>query len=211
MYRTLAVLLMLVPGVMTGQEPIVRKSALQVNTVKHGDLIQMVRGLGVLKAERTAEVKIASSMVQRVELGQTSVIDTGQRTVTGRVVRIHVGGADDMTLIEVALDSDPPQGVRPGQNVDGAIHVLTLKDVVYVGGPADELSALSERTGTMFKMEPDGQHAVRTHVEFGLTGWSTGETGYEKVIEIRSGLRPGNTVIMSDMSAFKDKERVRVQ
>src|SRR5262245_1988345 len=106
MYRTVAVLLMLVPGVMIGQEPVVQKSALQLNTVKRGDLIQMVRGLGVLKAERTAEVKIPSSMVQRVELGQTSMIDTSQRTLPGRVVRIHVGGTDGMTLIEVQLNGD---------------------------------------------------------------------------------------------------------
>jgi hypothetical protein len=48
-------------------------------------------------------------------------------------------------------------------------------------------------------------------VEFGLTGRSTGETRFDKVIEIRSGLQPGDTVVVSDMSVFNGKDRIRVQ
>jgi len=76
-----------------------------------------------------------------------------------------------------------------------------LTDVIYVGGPANRLSELSEQTGTIFRLDRDGQHAVRTQVEFGLTGRSTAEIRFDKVIEIRSGLRPGDEVILSDTSA----------
>jgi len=56
MYRTVAMLLMLALSMILGQEPIAQRSTILVNTVKRGDLVQMVRGLGVFKAERTAEV-----------------------------------------------------------------------------------------------------------------------------------------------------------
>jgi hypothetical protein len=65
-------------------------------------------------------------------------------------------------------------------------------------------------------VEPDGQHAVRRRVEFGLTALTAVDTpgGIRRpdpVIEIRSGREPRDTVILSEMSAFKDVDRVRVQ
>ena len=87
----------------------------------------------------------------------------------------------------------------------------TRNDVLYVGGPADRLSILEQQSETLFRLEPDGQHVVGTRVVFGRIGRSTGETRFDKVIEIRSGLQPGDEVVLSDMSAFKGKDRVRLQ
>ena len=93
------------------------------------------------------------------------------------------------------------------------IHVSTLKDVVYVARPH---SAQSESTLGIFRLEADGLHAVRRQVEFGFTAFSTAEKvgvqqPAEPVIEIRSGLQPGDKVILSDMSAYKDANQVRLQ
>ncbi len=150
-------------------------------------------------------------MARQVKAGQQAIIDTGRGTVSGRVAGVDSAAAREMAVVEVRLDRDPPHEVSPGRSVDGTIHLLTLKDVVYVGGPTQELSELSERTGTIFRLDPDGEHAVRAKVEFGLTGRSTGETRYDKVIEIRSGLQAGDKVILSDMSAFRSRGRVSLQ
>ena len=98
-----------------------------------------------------------------------------------------------------------------GRAVDGAIYLLILNDVIYVAGPADRLSTLEQQSETLFRLEPDGQHAVGVRVVFGPTGRSTGESRFDKVIEIRSGLQPGDEVVLSDMSAFKGKDRIRLQ
>jgi HlyD family secretion protein len=104
-----------------------------------------------------------------------------------------------------------PRTWVPGSVWTERFHLLALKDVLYVGGPSDELSALSERSRTMFRPDADGRHAVKVQVEFGLTGRSPREPSFDKVIEIRSGLRPGDTLILSDMTAFTEKDRVRIQ
>jgi HlyD family secretion protein len=210
MHRTVLTLLLLQAIGSGGQEATAQKAALLVSTVKHGDLAQMVRGLGVLKDERTAEVTIAQSNAGPVRVGQKAVVDTGRGTVTGQVIRV-APEVENAVAVDVRLDSAPPAGVSAGRDVDGAIVLLTLQDVDYVGGPTARLSELEQQSETLFRLEPDGRHAVRVRVEFGLTGRSTGETRFDKVIEIRSGLQPGDTVVVSDMSVFNGKDRIRVQ
>jgi hypothetical protein len=89
--------------------------------------------------------------------------------------------------------------------------LFTLKDVLYVGGPTERLSELEGRSDTIFRLEPDGEHAARVRVEYGTTGRAAGETRFDKVVELRSGLQPGDSVILTDMAAFKGRDRVRLQ
>jgi len=212
MYLALAAFLILPTFVMFAQEPIVQRSTILVNTVKRGDVLRMVRGLGVLKTQRSAEIKIPEMYARPIEVGQKATVDTGKGTVparVARVARVDETVVDGTVRVELQMDSDPPSGVSPGKSVDGTIVLLTLKDVMYVGGPT--LSELEGRSETIFRLEPDGKQASRVRVEYGLTGRSTGETRFDKVVEIRSGLKVGDTVILSDMSAFKGHDRVRLQ
>ena len=60
----------------------------------------------------------------------------------------------------------------------------------------------AEANITLFKLEPDGKHAVRVAVKLGRTSVND--------IEIREGLNPGDRVILSDMSAQDEFDRVRL-
>ena len=211
MYQVVAVVLMPVL-LLLGQEPLVQLSAIWVDTVKRGNIVRMARGLGVLTATRKAEITIPELPAREIGLGQTAVVDTRHGVVRGRVVRIYPM-VDEQVRVELDLDGDAPGGATPGTEIDGMIHVSTLKDVVYVARP---YGAQSESTLGIFRLEADGLHAVRRQVEFGFTAFSTAEKGgvqqpAEPVIEIRSGLQPGDKVILSDMSAYKDANQVRLQ
>jgi len=95
MYRPVFALLLWGQAVgAAGREPIAQKSTLVVSTVKRGELAQMVRGLGVLKAERTAEVKIAEPYAQSLKVGLKAVVDTGKGTVPAEVIRVDPGLVD---------------------------------------------------------------------------------------------------------------------
>ena len=84
--------------------------------------------------------------------------------------------------------------------MDGSIDLESLADVLYVGRPAfgQENSVVS-----MFKLESDGVHAVRTQVKFGR--------GSVNAIEILDGLKQGDQAILSDMSRWADSDRVRLE
>ena len=94
-------------------------------------------------------------------------------------------------------DQDPP---TPGQQLDAAIHLETLNDVVYVGRP---VFAQPNGYDVLYKLEPDGQHAVAVAVQYGRVSVNA--------IEVRSGLVPGDKVILSDMRRYTKVNRVQLK
>jgi hypothetical protein len=183
-----------------GQEPIVQKSTIWLDTVKRGDMARAVRGLGVLAAKSIAELSIAETQIQEVRPGQPAQLDTRNGLVRGKVLRVVPGVANGVATVEVQVAGALPAGAVPGLNVDGVIDIEVLKDVIHVGRPA---TAPARSNGVLFKLDPDGQHATRVNVQYGRASVNT--------IEVLSGLKPGDQVIVSDMSAHAARDRVRLQ
>jgi HlyD family secretion protein len=179
---------------MFGQEPVVARSNIWVDTVRRGDMPVVVRGRGVLGANKTAELKMPEDLIKQVQPGQTAAVDTGQGVIDGKVAR--VGPAEVVVELEGAL----PVSARPGLAVDGTIHMTALKDVAHVGRP---VFCRLNGEATIFKLEKDGQHATRVKVEYGK--------GSVNRVEVRNGLVAGDQVILSDMSAYDGKDRVRLE
>ncbi|MGI8741247.1 MAG: hypothetical protein ACR2NN_01500 [Bryobacteraceae bacterium] len=196
-----AVTLVLGTAAAFGQEPGVRRSTIWMDAAKRGSMPVMARGKGVLTANKTVELKIPESQVKHVALGQTVSIDTRQSSIlNGTVSHIDSSVVDGNVTVEAKLDGDLPPATHPGLAVDGTIQITTLQDVVYVGRP---VVGVAESEGTLFKLEPDGQHAARVRVQYGQSSVN--------LMEVRSGLLPGDRVILSDMSAFAGQDRLRLQ
>ena len=66
-----------------------------------------------------------------------------------------------------------------------------LTNVVYVGRP---VFGGSDSRVMLFKLEPDGHSAKKVPVQFGAASVN--------VIEVKSGLQPGDKVILNDMSKY---------
>ena len=183
-----------------GQEAVVQKTTIWVDTVKRGEMTRSVRGLGVLAANRIAEVRVAETQAQDITPGQTAHLDTRNGVVRGKVIRVFPGVAKGLVKVNVQVEGALPPGAVPGLNVDGTIDVEVLKDVISVGRP---VMGSPPSEGVLFKLEGDGQHASKVTVQYGRAGATT--------IEVLSGLQPGDQVILSDMSAVATKDRVRIQ
>ena len=97
----------------------------------------------------------------------------------------------------VALDGALPKGARPDLSVDGTIELERLEDVLHVGRPAlgQEQSTLG-----LFRLEDDGAHATRVPVKLGRSSVNA--------VELVEGLKEGDRVILSDMSAWDAYDRV---
>lgn len=147
-----------------------------------------------------AELKIEQTQAKDIQIGQVASIDTRNGIVPGHVVRIDPSVQGGTVTVDVALDSDLPRGARPDLSVDGTIEIERLNDVLYVGRPA--FGQERSRVG-LFKLETDGQEAVRVQVQLGRSSVNT--------IEIIEGLKEGDTVILSDMSAWDAFDRVRLR
>jgi len=147
-----------------------------------------------------AEIKIAETQAKDVVPGQKASIDTRNGIVNGHVSRIDPSVVNGTVTVDVSLDEPCPNGCRPDLSVDGTVTLENLKDVLYVGRP---VHGQADSTIGIFKITEDGSEAVRVNVKLGRSSVNT--------IEVLDGLKVGDKVILSDMSAWDNFDRVRLK
>ena len=147
-----------------------------------------------------AQLKIAETQAKDIVIGQPASIDTRNGVVPGNVSRVDPAVQDGTVTVDVALAGALPKGARPDLSVDGTIELDRLADVVYVGRPAfgQEQNQIS-----LFRVDGDGNDAQRVKVRLGKSSVNT--------VQILEGLKPGDRVILSDMSAWDAYDRVRLR
>ncbi len=185
--------------------------ALTVRAGIEGQLIQMPLQMGqhvlvgaelaqiIQPDQLKAQLQIPETQAHDVLNGQPAEIDTHNGVVAGTVTRINPAVVNGTVTVDVQLDGTLPQGARPDLSVDGTIDLQRLHDVLHVGRPAfgNENSTIS-----LFKLDPSGNYATRVPVKVGRA--SVNE------IQILSGLKEGDTVILSDMSREDNVDRIRL-
>lgn len=147
-----------------------------------------------------AEIKIAETQAKDIQLGQKAEIDTRNGVVEGRVARIDPSVINGTRTVDVTLTGELPRGAVPDLSVDGTIVLSQLRDIVYMGRPA---FGQDQSTVGLFKIGPDGVTAERVQVKLGKSSVNT--------IEVVSGLKVGDQVILSDMSAYDAYDRIRLK
>ena len=147
-----------------------------------------------------AVLRIPETQAKDLTVGQVAGIDTRNGVVRGHVTRIDPASQNGTVGVDVTLDGPLPQGARPDLSVDGTIDIERLHDVLYVGRPG---FGQPESTVGMFRLTPDGRQATRVSVRLGRGSAST--------VEVAGGLKPGDVVILSDMSQYDSADRVRLQ
>ena len=146
-----------------------------------------------------AEVRIPETQARDVQIGQRVSVDTRNGIIAGSVSRIDPAVQNGTVTVDVALEGKLPRGARPDLSVDGTIELERLEDVLYVGRPA---FGQEHSTVGLFKLVDNGSSAVRVTSKLGKSSVST--------VEILEGLQEGDEVILSDMSAWDDYARLRL-
>ena len=146
-----------------------------------------------------AELKIAETQAKDIAIGQDAQVDTRNGIIPGKVMRIDPSVINGTRTVDVRLVGALPPGAVPDLSVDGTIELENLSDVVYVGRP---VFGQPNSTITLFKIDPDGKGAERTTVKLGRSSVNT--------IEVLDGLKVGDKVILSDMSAQDGHDRIRL-
>jgi HlyD family secretion protein len=146
-----------------------------------------------------AELKIAETQVKDIAIGQPATIDTRNGLIEGHVSRIDPSILNGTVTVDVALTGPLPPAARPDLSVDGTIQLEKLDNVLYVGRP---VFGQQDATVQLFKVEPEGKYANKIKVTFGRSAVNT--------IEVKDGLQVGDKVILSDMSAYDNYDRIRL-
>jgi HlyD family secretion protein len=147
-----------------------------------------------------AEIKIAETQAKDIQIGQKATVDTRTGVVEGRVARIDPSVVNGTRTVDVTLPGELPKGAVPDLSVDGTIELEQMNDVVYMGRPA---FGQEQSTIGLFKILEDGVSAERVQVKLGRNSVNT--------VEVLSGLKVGDQVILSDMSAYDAYDRIRLK
>ena len=147
-----------------------------------------------------AELRIPETQAVDIVIGHEAEIDTRNGIVMGRVVRIDPAAQGGSVGVDVALPDELPPGARPDLSVDGRVIVDRLENVLFMARPG---YGSAGATIGLFKLEPDGRTAVRVTVQLGVA--SVNE------VEIKSGLKEGDIVILSDLSQYDSYDRIRLR
>jgi HlyD family secretion protein len=147
-----------------------------------------------------AELRIAETQAKDLTIGQRAKVDTRNGIIDGKVIRIDPAAQQGTVTVDVELIGELPRGARPDLSVDGTIELERLDNVLNVGRPAfgQELSTVG-----LFKVDPTTGEASRAQVQLGKSSVNT--------IQVVGGLAEGDQVILSDMSAWDQFERIRLR
>ena len=145
-----------------------------------------------------AQIRISETQTQELRFGQLVTVDTRNGLVKGHVTRVDPASVGGTVGVDVAIDEPLPAGSRPDQSVDGTVELERLTDVLFVETPA---VGQENSTITLFK-DIGNNECVRTKVKLGRRS--------VRFVEVVEGLREGDRVILSDMSAYDSFEKVRV-
>jgi multidrug resistance efflux pump len=165
---------------------------------------QVTAGTALLKVAQPSQLKaalqIAETQAKDIQIGQKASIDTHNGVIPGHVIRIDPAVLNGTRTVDVKLDGALPSGAVPQLSVEGTIELERLADVLNVGRPVhgDENSTVG-----LFKLVDDGKNAVRVQVDFGRTSVNA--------VEVKKGLDVGDQLILSDMSAYDNFDRVQLK
>lgn len=168
-------------------------------TLSLGGNIARIASLKRLKAV----LQVPPSEAGELAVGQTVRVElnVGSNAILkGRVVRIAPSVSNGSVEVDVSLPNQIPTGARPNLSVSGTVDVATLKHAVYVQRPVYSQPNSSQ---TLYRLVSGGDAAVPDKVKFGRAS--------DQAIQIVSGLKPGQRVIVSDTSNFANGKRVRIR
>ncbi len=141
--------------------------------------------------------EIADSYGDRIATGNKTVVRIGRDELTGMVSSVTPLSKNGIIQFTVQLDDDDNARLRSGLKTDVYVMNAIKQDVMRIAnGPYYSGQGAYE----LFVM--DGSTLVKRKVQLG-------ESNYEYV-EVISGLQPNDRVVVSDMSQYRNKSKLKV-
>lgn len=160
-----------------------------------GEQIATISDLSHYKVEG----EIADAYGDRISVGGKAVVRIGRDRLAGTVSNITPQSRDGVIAFTVTLDDDHHRRLRSGLKTDVYVMHDVIEDVVrvangtYYTGPGDyELFVLTSEN-----------ELTRRHVRLGDSNFD--------YVEVRSGLEPGDQVVVSDMKQFRERDNLKLK
>ena len=143
------------------------------------------------------ELEIPESYADDLGLGMNVEVSIGGLQAVGKLSAISPEVVRNQVLARVRFDGKQPPGLRQNQRLTARILIEEKPGVLML-----PRGSFVENDGGRVAYVMDGSVAVRRPIQLGATSVSA--------VEILSGLKPGDRVVIAGTDAFEDAERVSV-
>ncbi|WP_394803078.1 efflux RND transporter periplasmic adaptor subunit [Parabacteroides faecalis] len=162
--------------------------------VAQGEKVAIVSDLSHFKIEG----EIADTYGDRIAAGSRAVVKVGKEELAGTVTDVTPLSKNGVMSFSVRLEQDNHKRLRSGLKTD--VYVLTaVKD-----------SVMRVANGSYYVGPGEYELFVRSGNELLKRKVQLGDSNYE-LVEVVGGLKPGDQVVVSDMSNYKNKRKMKLE
>lgn len=162
--------------------------------VAQGEKVAIVSDLSHFKIEG----EIADTYGDRIAAGSRAVVKVGKEELAGTVTDVTPLSKNGVMSFSVRLEQDNHKRLRSGLKTD--VYVLTaVKD-----------SVMRIANGSYYVGPGEYKLFVRSGNELLKRKVQLGDSNYE-LVEVVGGLKPGDQVVVSDMSNYKNKRKMKLE
>lgn len=143
--------------------------------------------------------EIADSYGDRISVGGKAIVKIGNMTIDGTISSVTPLSKNGVINFTVQLKDDKNSVLRSGLNTDIYVINSVKSDVMRIAN-----SAYYTGPGiyNLFVANGNGE-IVKRKVKLGDAGFD--------YVEVISGLKPGDKVVVSDMNDYKDKNKLKIK
>ncbi|MDR6944354.1 efflux RND transporter periplasmic adaptor subunit [Mucilaginibacter pocheonensis] len=161
--------------------------------VHEGETLARIADLGSFKIQGS----ISDNSLDDLHAGIPVIIRINDNQLRGHVTNVSPSIQNSIISFDIQLDDRSNKLLRPNMKVDVFLVTATHNKVMRVAnGPAFKGSNLQD----IFLI--NGTKAIRRTVHIGLTNFD--------FVEIKDGVKPGDVVITSDMSEYKNSTEITI-
>lgn len=164
--------------------------------VNEGEILARVADLGSFKVLGS----ISDTYAPQLRAGMPVIVRINEELVRGTLINIHPAVSNNVVTFDVAFDDQhASKQLRPRMRVE--LFLVTeaqAKAVRVANGPAFRGGVVQD----VFVLRPGGKAERRT-VRVGLSNFD--------YVEIKEGLQPGDSVIISDMGAYRNIQSIDIR
>jgi HlyD family secretion protein len=143
------------------------------------------------------EIEVPENFAADLGIGMPAEITIGNTTVKGKLSALSPEVVKNTVLARLRFDGKQPEGLRQSQRVSARLLIEEKPNVVMV-----QRGPFLENEGARFAYVVHNGIAVRTPVQVGATSISA--------VEILSGAKPGDKIVISGTDTFKNAQRVAI-
>lgn len=160
-----------------------------------GEQIAIISDLSHFKVDG----EIADSYGDRVSVGSHAIVKIGREKLDGTVSNVTPLSRNGVIAFSIQLDDDSHARLRSGLKTDVYVMCDVIEDVVRI---ANGSYYMGKGDYDLFVVT-DGDELVKRKVRLG-------DSNFE-FVEVVSGLEPGDQVVVSDMSDYKNSNKLKLK